>query len=92
LNGLKKNQEKSNIQENKLPGDSIERNIKCPNNSIGKIQETQENPHGDSTKELCSCCDATFPSPLRPSMDFQDATKGEGNQTRSRLNRSHLNS
>jgi hypothetical protein len=36
LNDLKKSQEPSNIQEDELPGDSIERTLKIPGNSIGK--------------------------------------------------------
>jgi hypothetical protein len=60
LNDLKKSQEPSNIWEDELLGDSIERTLKIPDNSIGKIQESQENPHGSSTKEFISCCEATF--------------------------------
>jgi hypothetical protein len=53
----------------------LKKTPKFPGNSIGKIQETQENPHGDSTKELHSYCDTTFPSSPRPIMDLQDSTK-----------------
>jgi hypothetical protein len=76
-----KNQEPSNIQEDELHGDSIEITLKCPGNSIGKIQKSQENIHGGSTKEFISCCDAPFPSPPSPSMDFQDIAK-RGTQRR----------
>jgi hypothetical protein len=82
LNDLKKIQEPSNIWEDELPSDSIKKNMKCSCNSIGKIQETQKNHHGDSTKELISCCDSNFHSPPRSSMDFQDTARG-GNQRRS---------
>jgi hypothetical protein len=82
LNDLKKSQEPSNIQEDELPGDSIERTLKCPGNSIGKIQESQENLYYDSSKNLLSCHDAPLPSPPIPSMDLQDATKGRGTQRR----------
>jgi hypothetical protein len=91
LNDLKKIQEPSKIWEDELPGDSIERTLKCPDNSIGKIQESQENPHGGSTKEPCSCHDAPFPSPPSPSMDLQDTTKGRGTQRRRKLHRIPLN-
>jgi hypothetical protein len=72
-----KNQEPSNIWEDELPGDSIERTLKFLDNSIGKIQKSQENIHGDSTKEFISCCDAPFPSPPIPSMDFTRCRKRE---------------
>jgi hypothetical protein len=52
LNEIKKIQEPSNIWEDELPSDSIERTLKIPGNSIGKIQEYQENPHGGSTKNF----------------------------------------
>jgi len=66
-----KSQEPSNIRE-----------IELPNNSIGKIPESQENPHGNSTKEFCSCHDAPSPSPPTPSLAFQYATKRRGTQIR----------
>jgi hypothetical protein len=69
----------------------LKKNLKIPGNSIGKIQETQENIHGESTKEFLSYHDAPFPSPPIPSMDLQDATKGRGNQRRRRLHRTPLN-
>jgi len=91
LNDLEKKQEPPKIWENELPGDSIERILKCPGNSIGKIQEYQENPYGGSTKESCSCDDAPLPSPPSPSMDLQDTLKGIGAQRRRWLHRTLLN-
>jgi hypothetical protein len=91
LNDLKNNQEPSKIREDEIHGDSIEKTLKGPSNSIEKIKKYQENFHGSSTKELRSCCDATFPSPSIPSMDFQDVVKGKYTQIRRQLHRSPLN-
>jgi hypothetical protein len=82
LNDLKKNQEPSNILEDEVPSDSIKRTLQCLGNSIGKIQETQENPHGDSTKEFISCRDSPLFSPPCPSMVFQNTEKGRDTQRR----------
>ena len=67
-----KSQEPSNIREIEL---SIEIILKFPCNSIGKMQESQENHHGGSTKEFISCCDAPLPYPPSTSMDFQEVSK-----------------
>jgi hypothetical protein len=91
LNDLKKSQEAQNIWENELPGDSIERTLKIPGNSIGKIQKSQEDIYYDSSQEFISCCDVPFPSPPIPSMALQDSTKGRVIQRRRRFHRTPLN-
>jgi hypothetical protein len=91
LNYLEKSQEPPNILEDELPGDSIERTLTFLGNSIGKIQEYQENIHGGSTKEPFSCHDALLPSPPIPSMDLQDSRKGKVIQRRRQLHKIPLN-
>jgi hypothetical protein len=79
-----KSQLPSNIQEDEL---SSQINLKFPCNSIGNIQEFQENPHGGFTKEFISCCDSHFSSPPSPSISLQDPTKVRGTQIRRQLHR-----
>jgi len=68
-----KNQE-PNIQEDEF---SIKRSLKYPGNSIGKIHESQENPHCVSTKEPSSCHDAPLHSSPSPSTDYKTQEKEE---------------
>jgi hypothetical protein len=76
LNDLKNIQEQSNIRDNELHGDYIERNIKGPGNSIGKIQKSQEDIYYDSYEDFLSFHDAPLHYTPRPSMDLQDSSKG----------------
>jgi hypothetical protein len=52
LDDLKNIQEQSNIQEDELPGDSIEITLKFPSISIERIQEYQEELYYNSFEEF----------------------------------------
>jgi hypothetical protein len=91
LSELKKSQEQSKIWENELPGNSIEKTLKCLDNSIEKIQECQEDIYYESFEEFRSCCDVPFPSTPIPSMSLKDVAKGRSTQRRRRINRFPLN-
>jgi hypothetical protein len=71
LNDLKNSQEQSNIRDNELHVHYIERIIKGPENSIGKIQKYQEDIYDDYCEEFLSCHNSHLPSPPSPSMDLK---------------------
>jgi hypothetical protein len=91
LDDLKKIQEQSKIQENELPDDSIETNIKCHDNSIGTMQGFQEELYYDSYEEFLSYYYAPLHFLPITSMTSKYATKGRFIQGKRRFHRTPLN-